>query len=161
MYMKHGKVKFGYKDSYDFEILSDIIGDWLTNFREVIVKRNNEGKCVGVPCLVLNEYYGQEFVNQKSMNGGLSNEEIDKAFEFWIGLIDQMIFAFTSEEPSYNGGWIEDDNHGVLTEDGNTAWSMRPNPEKWQEHQRECAAWKHKVDCGRMLFAKYSSHLWW
>ena len=146
MYIKHGKIKFSYRDSWDMEPLGTIIADWLKNFRDVIVKRNKEGKCIGVPSSVLSEAFGEEWCIEQSTNGGLTDDHIELGFNYWIAILDQMIYSFEMNEPIYSG---EFDGFEVKDE------------HLWQKYMEECDAHEEKCKEGRALFAKHFGSLWW
>ena len=154
MYIKHGKIKFSYRDSYDMEPLGTIIADWLKNFRDTIVKRNKEGNCIGVPSSVLAEAFGEEWYTEQSVNGGLTDEHIELGFNYWIAIIDQMIYSFEMNEPEYQGSLSH-----TISEDGQML--IDRDEELWQKYMEECERHEEKCKEGRALFAKHFCSLWW
>ena len=164
MYMKHGKIKFGYKDSYDCTyVLSPIIRDCIKNFRDVLIKREEEGKFTGVPTLVLEDLFGEEYVTHKyESDEGLSPSDLQQGFEHWLTILDQIIYAFDPEnEPDYQGGWTENEDHLTETENGYTRWNLSPDESKWKEYTEAREGWMDQVEHGRKLFSKFYQCLWW
>ncbi len=163
MYMKHGKLKFGYKDSYDCTyVLSPIIRDCIKNFRDVLIKREEEGKFTGVPNLVLEDLFGEEYIRQKYESGeGLSPNDLQQGLEHWLTILDQIIYAFGSEEPEYEGGFTEGAQHGEEDKNGFTRWNLLVEPIQWKEYIEARDAWYEQVEHGRKLFSKFYQCLWW
>ena len=164
MHMKHGKIKFGYKDAYDCTyVLSPIIRDCITNFRDVLIERENEGKFVGVPNLVLEDLFGKEYVEQKYISGdGLSPQDLQQGVEHWLSILDQIIYAFNPDlEPDYQGGWTESEGHLEDVGDGLTRWNITPDEDKWKEYMDAREGWYEQVTRGRELFSKFYDCLWW
>lgn len=86
MKIHRNTVKFGYKDSFHYSTLEQIIHNWLKNFKEVLEKRNAEGKCLVVP----NSISGHD-------KDDYSEESVNHGFQEWMNMLDEMITAFSPD----------------------------------------------------------------
>ena len=157
MRMKYGKVVFGYKDSWDSQTtLGVIIHDWLVNFKKVILEKKDH-PFMGVPNKVMNELYPDTHQH--------TDEQLQKGFEHWLFLLDEMIFAFSNDEPEYEGSFVRGKDHEDFdSEDskGLKTWNMEPDDlNEWNKFLKECDEYAAKVEAGRVLFGKYFSSMWW
>ena len=153
MQFKHGKIKFGYRDSYGKEVLEVIIHDWLVNFRDTLIKHRNEPVLLGVP--LLNEGHAPSS-DIHSLEGG------EEHFQAWIEIINKMIFAFSGYEPEYLGGFTEGVEHGTRTDKGLIVHSMHPTDTNlWERYREEFKDVESDKIEGRKLFAEYFENLWW
>jgi len=154
MRMKYGKVVFGYKDSWDSQTtLGVIIHDWLVNFKKVLIDKMNH-PMMGVPNKVMTELYPDTHE--------YTDEQLKEGFEHWLFLLDEMIFAFSNDEPEYSGSFKREVDHGVEKEDGLRTWNMQPDDlSEWNKFLKECDEYAAKVEAGRVLFGKYFSSMWW
>lgn len=156
MQLKYGKVKFGYKDSWSAEpILPEIIADWLTNFRKVLVdKQDND--FIGCPHRVMITVYP----NKTDFN--YTDEQVKQGLVKWIEMIDTMIYAFRNEEPDHEFKWVDGPEHNRVDDRGLIRWNKIPDDESaynvWKE---QCEQHRQKVELGRKLFAEYYDNLWW
>lgn len=132
MYVKKGKVIFGYKDTFSLDhTLASIIRAALVLFRSTIVEKHH-----GVPCEIIAELVESGDI-EYGKNFGVSDEAFDKAFALWLEKIDEMIFAFTD---------MSDAVYDHPTSKERVAASLEYNERK----QR-----------GLDLFAKHYTSLWW
>jgi hypothetical protein len=154
MYFKHGKVVFGYKDSYSADpVLSDIIVDWLQNFKDTINKNRDSG-FIGCPNTILVDY----FENKETY----TDEEVKQGLTKWLEVLDEMIYAFRNDAPDCTGVWIEGEGHGEETKEGTFKRRMLHKDEQaYKTYRDECDKHYQRVKRGRELFAKYYDALWW
>lgn len=151
MRYKHGKVLFGYKDSFDSSTLSKLIHDWLVNFQRVLIEKDASGSCLGVPSVVL----------PLREDGNFDEGDLEKGLSLWLAELDEMIFAFSDYEPEYKGGWIVGENHGKKTDDGYVFDMQRTDPIEGDRYKDECVVVEKRKEAGRLLFAKRFDDLWW
>lgn len=151
MRYKYGKVLFQYKDSFDYSTLSKLIHDWLVNFKEVLVKRNADKGCLGVPAAVL----------PLREDGSFDDRDLDAGLSIWFDELDEMIFAFSDYEPNYDGEWVAGEGHGEMV-GGGYRHNMEPtDPVEWDRYRDECIVVEKRKQAGRMLFAERFESLWW
>lgn len=154
MRMKYGKVVFGYKDSWDSQTtLGVIIHDWLVNFKKVLLDKKDH-PYMGVPNKVMVELYPdvEEY----------TDDQLHAGFDHWLFLLDQMIFAFSNNEPEYEGSFNRQEDHGKESETGLRVWNIEPDDmTEWNKFLKECDEYAATVEAGRELFGKYFSSMWW
>jgi len=150
--LKYGKVKFGYKDSWSAEpVLSEIIADWLKNFRNVLWEKR-----VGCPQQVLDLVYPDHD------HFNYTDEQIKQGLVKWFEMIDDMIYAFENIEPVYSGEWVNGEGHGDIDEHGHTRWNKQPSdPDAYRQHRDLCDRHHQRVKKGRQLFTEHYDSLWW
>lgn len=127
MYIKKGKPYFGKKDTWCmYSVLSPIIAAGLTKFKEEWSTHCMAG---------LNGTFTDWCINTGMVS--YLNDDYDYSDADWVKMeqvylymLDEMIYAFSSEEPSY---W-----DGV---------------EEFEAYHKRC-------DQGRMWFAEYFNSLW-
>lgn len=127
MYIKKGKSYFGKKDTWCMdEVLAPIIAEGLLKFKEAWCKS---------PLAGLNGKFTQwcvdvGMVSHLDNQADYSDEDWNKMEQVYLYILDEIIYAFSSEEP---------DIFGV----GNV----------WEEYNKRCAQ-------GRVWFAEYFHSLW-
>lgn len=159
MYMKHGKVKFGHKDTFNVsETLRPIIGDLLLKYAEA---EANAGEWRhAAPISFVEDVTGKttEFVTNTE---GFMVRDVDEEFmsELWEECVAKMVFAFTSTKPNRN-----DYNYGMnISENEETDYFTFTctGEEEAARHTLDMKVWLDKVQEGQELFGKYLSSLWW
>lgn len=146
MRVRRGTVEFGYKDSYDFTTITEIIQNWLINHKKVIDDKWKSGAVVGVPYKYLCKAEEMLGCEQGVANLLLSEQELstegvkeiwDKAHQLRLNDLDTMIKAWETEEYDLD---------------------KCKNIFEWREKQKELQEERHK---GRMLFIEEVEGLWW
>lgn len=140
-----GKWCFGEKDTWSLDdSLSPIILAGLTRFRDVLLKRDAEGKIVGYPSV----YSDQQGLNE------------DECFQAWIDDLNRMIYAFDennhpdAQYSEYNFEFSFED-HGVYSR------IVVDNQEEFDRYLKDCKIHEEKVKVGRRLFIEMYDNLWW
>lgn len=156
MRIKHGKVVFGYKDSFSADpVLSQIIADWLKNFKKVLYERINTDDQIGCPYNLLEDLYG------KTKDGHYSDAQIREGLRKFVEILDEMIYAFESDEPEPKCEYILD-NGGEKGVEGFIRFRVIPEDEdKYESWLDDVKKHYKRVEHGRELFAKYYDSLWW
>lgn len=145
----NGVWEFNRKDTYNLNsTLSPVIAAGLKKFLEVIQERDG-----GVP---------GKFI-QENLLKTETDEEMEIAFGAWTDVIREMIFAFDSEEPSFDGEFFEGPDHGKEGSVKNCKiWDMRPrDQEAWDKYMKDSREYEERVQKGYELFGKYFDNLWW
>ena len=157
MYMKHGKVVFGEKDTYSLPYtLNPIIGAALLKFKEV------EGKSSyrhAAPNNFIEDVLGQE-VQYTNDDEGFVIREVDEELmsTLWDECIDKMIFAFTSEEPDIMDYDFE---MKIIKDSDKNLTFMCTDEVENKRYTEDVMEWQDKVNEGYLLFGKYLQNLWW
>ena len=138
MYLKKGKVEFGYKDTYNLDtVLSEVILSGLVKFHNVLKEKDKAGKAYGVP-------YFEEI-----------GEDVEKASEKWFDILSKMIYAFDEKnEPDitkYNICFNLDIENKRL----------KYNQENYDKYLQDLQLYQEKKQEGLNLFAKHYESLWW
>lgn len=156
MRIKHGKVVFGYRDSFSADpVLSQIIADWLKNFKKVLSERIGTDALIGCPYNLLEDLYG------KTEDGHYSDAQIREGLRKFVEILDEMIYAFESDEPEPTCEYILDD---VCKDGGESFIRFRVIPEdedRYESWLDDVKEHYKRVERGRDLFAKYYDNLWW
>ena len=150
MYIKHGKPVFSYRDTFSMDMtLSPIIYAGVKKFRDVLLERNAEGKCLGVPSGLCDSY---------------EDTDVDAALEKWIGILDKIIYSFDPysqpdiEDYKFDIKWHNKGN----TEDGNTIVETEiVNEGEWRRYHKDLEEWEEACKEGRMLLMTHWNDMWW
>lgn len=159
MHMKYGKVKFGFKDTFDLRgVLRPVIAEALIKFKEVVEFHEYRHN----PNTFIEDMLGSE-IEYKSNEEGFIVRNIDEELmeELWWECVDKMIFAFTAKEPC-----IEDYDFSmdiITVEDAGKRASrfVCTNEEEYDRHTTDVMDYQTKVQEGYELFGKYLQDLWW
>ena len=113
MELKKGKVIFHQRELWCLDLtLNKIILSGLISYKDMITQ---EDSCKGVPSTVVGELIEKGVIEDK--NSGLSEEDIVIGFNYFLELIDKMIYAF--KDNPLEDHLIEDlDKHNKLCEEG-------------------------------------------
>lgn len=142
MYMKYGKVIFGYKDTFGLNYtLRPIIQAGLVKFKENLEIRYEKGACFGIPFLT-------------------ENEDIDESTLKWFAMLDKMIYAFDDKAEPDSSKYNFDLTWGEPNERGGRTVSIRNQAEADRYH-KDCKEHEDRVKEGLRLFAEYFDQLWW
>lgn len=144
MRMRGKKPIFGYNDTYNLDsTLAPIIAEGLKKFKEVLI----DHPFAGYPSAMEME---KDFtLEDVGVSEQAINLEKDNAyFQLWLNLLDEMIFAFDSEEPEMPDG-VFGEGFKVIDE------------AKYEAHDKEVRAYYARIKQGREYFAKYYDALWW
>lgn len=143
-----GEWQFGYKDTYGLDsTLNPIIAAGVRKFKEVLVTRNKDGKCFGVPSSVC-----------------YSDNVTDTDIQNWFDILDKIIYTFEDKEPdisayNYNIKMINGDVDPVT---GNTQVFFEcDNDQEYNRYTNDLEIHVKKVQDGLNLFAKHYKDLWW
>jgi hypothetical protein len=146
MYIKKGKPYFGKKDTWDMHyVLAPIIAAGLVKFKE--------DWCVH-PLAGLNGELTQWCVDQGMVSYtddyDYSEEDWVKMEQVYLYMLDEMIYAFSSEVPEYEGDYeptlpVKDRVHFKLM---------------YGAHLVNLKAYHKRCDIGRGYFAEYFQSLW-
>lgn len=152
--MRRKKPIFNVKDTYSLtHTLNPIICAGLKKFKEVVANRR-----VGVPCIVLCELF-------PDVKWDYTEDQYTEAFNLWLTYLDKMIYSFENREPDlddYSFTFVEGEDHGKPTEDGNYQYDMVvTNKEEYERYKSDEKIHERKVQEGLGLFAKYYTCLWW
>lgn len=151
MRMKGKKPIFNYGDTYSLDVvLSPIICAGIARFREVILEQHEKG-FGGVPGELVKEL-GIDSDDEKAF---------ESAFDHWISILDQMIYAFGENEPSITDYDFSFDMKPVGEEDELRYTIDVVNQEEHDRYEAELADHNKKVQEGLDLFAQYYHSLWW
>lgn len=131
--------------------LAPIIVAGLKKFKEVITEDGKDYR-KGYPVDILTEVsekhglpYGEE------TNYCVSEELGELTWNTFLGYIDEMIYAFESEEPEFDRPiHLKDLKRGEIHKE-----------KEWQDYVQERKEWNERCLKGRMLFAKHFESLWW
>lgn len=157
MRIKRGKVKFGYRDSYDVEdSLRPIIHDWLVNFKKTLQDIDTRGGCVGVPLTMIDE-----LGEPKSDDGCYDETEIRRGLELWYEKLDEMIFGFSPEPPIPSSVDFIMREHETTAEGFTRVTIDVVDEEAYNRHLEDEKQFYERAEKGRELFAKHFESLWW
>ena len=157
MRIKHGKVKFGYRDTYGVHnTLRPIIHDWLVNFKKTIQQVDERGGCIGVPSSIL-----KDFGIEPDESGNHSDDTLAEGIQKWYEVLDEMIYGFSEEPPipddvDFTMRTVKEYDNG-LTE-VTVDVSNQTSYDAYLAQERE---FYQRAEKGRELFAKYFENLWW
>ncbi len=151
MYMKHGKVQFGYKDTFSLDrTLRPIIAAALEKFVEV----TKHHPMRHIPTCFIEDVLGRS-VEYKPNEDGFVVRDVDEDLmeELWWECVDKMIYAFKEDEPN------------ILYYAFETGFSSKgitsTNPKESERYHKDVNIHYNKVQEGSELFGKYLSTLWW
>lgn len=90
--------------------------------------------------------------------------EFEKAVKEWHSCIEEMIYAFSAEEPEYTGGFSRDITDFILGNSDEPIKSCTIEPldkEAYDQYRIDLKVHHTRVDKGAELFGKYFYGLWW
>ena len=113
MQFKKGKVVFHQRELWCLDLtLNKIILSGLISYKDMITK---EDSSKGVPSTVVEELIEKGAIENK--HSGLSEEDITLGFNYFIELLDKMIYAF-KDNPVKDHLVKDLDKHNKLCEEG-------------------------------------------
>lgn len=162
MQFKHGKVVFGYKDTFSMEsTLAPIICAGLKKFKEIA---NAEPDRKWLPSSVTEELIAQGVIAYQE-DYCLSEIDWDKAMAHYEYLIDEMIYAFDeSNEPNISD---YDFHYNMDTEEADSKTGYIPatitctNKEESDRYTKAMQEYYDRCDKGREVFSRHFKSLWW
>lgn len=157
MRIKHGNVKFGFRDTYGVHhTLRPIIHDWLVNFKKTIQEVDERGGCIGVPGNIMSDF-GIHWDD----DGSYSEDRLKDGMEKWYEVLDEMIYGFSEEPPipdnvGFSVRTVAEHDNGMteITIDIDNQGAY----DSYLERKRQ---FYERAEKGRELFAKYFENLWW
>lgn len=147
-----GKWKASYRDTYSLDYtLSPIIYAGLSQFHEVLEKRNKEGGCLGVP----SEYCANPDVD-------VTDQEVQN----WLDDIKKMMYAFENKEPDmkdYNFSLEMVPVPGGIAKEGcSVPYTIEcDNEEEKARYYADLDSYEKRVQEGLDLFGSKFKSLWW
>ena len=152
MQFKYGKVKFGYKDTFNmYGTLGPIIVGGVRKFKEVIIEKKDMDY-MGVPTSTFTKEELSNFV-----------DVTDEHFQRWVDILDKIIYAFEDNEPhlaDYN--FTLEFISGEPSANGTIPLEiLRSDENEYQRWLNDSKIHKDKVLEGRKLFAEHFDGLWW
>ena len=161
MQIKKGKTLFSYKDTWNLNTqLSKVIVSGLLKFKEVI---NAEEGRKGVPASISCYLVEQGEISYED-GFSLSDEDWEKAYAYFDYVLDEMIFAFSDNEPDimaydFKHNMIRDD---VQDDSPCVAMTIEcTNEEESTRYNKDMVEYGERCEKGRELFAKFYDGLWW
>lgn len=146
--LKTGGYSFTSKEVWNLDYtLRPIIAGGLKRFIADVHKHSNHA---GVPGTFCSDFgFDTE-----------SEEDYKKALTAWYDALDDMLFAFSVDEPECQTGikrTKESDN-----DDGTITYTLEPEDQAaYDRHIEEYKAWADRRQKGAALFGKYFYGLWW
>lgn len=122
------------------DYLAGIIHEGLVEFKKVLM----EDGTGSYPGGFIEDYFSE-----------ITEEQDKENFNRWLDIIDQMIYAFNTD----NQPEITDYDFG-FTYNQKTYMMELDNTEGYNQYQKDLEAWKAKQVEGRELFVKYLDNLW-
>jgi hypothetical protein len=146
MYIKKGKPYFGKKDTWSMEsVLAPIIAAGLIKFRDEWLVSHEAGLNGG-----LTQWCVDTGMVSYIDDYDYSESDWDKMEQVYLYMLDEMIYAFSSEAPEYEGEYeptlpVKDRVHFQLM---------------YGRHIVNLKDYHSRCDIGRGYFAKYFNSLW-
>lgn len=155
-----GEWKFSYKDTFSLDmVLKPIIASGLKTFKQVIKSKNLKG----IPINVISECeFYSKYENDISLNYNFTEQEMEIAEQLWYEILDKIIYAFDSEEPTWKSVGY-DSKLIFIPSEKNSYGSIEFKDIKGNKQDWLDAVKLHnkKVEEGLQLFSKHFNNLWW
>lgn len=152
MYIKHGKVQFSRRDTFALdEALSPIIASGLKKFYEVIQDRENG--IMGVPTSV--------FDKAGADSSSDDPKEFDKAYDYWLTVLQEMIYAFDSKEPDMDNYDFDIQMNKVEGSEERRYTLDVVGEDEHKRYEEDLEAHYERCKKGRELFVEHYLSLWW
>jgi hypothetical protein len=159
MKLHKGKWKANFRDTYSLQdTLSPIIGAALVKYKEVITEEGCMRK--GLPVTWLRKCVDEGVVEWEDERCGImSDESFDKCFNLWLAMLDDCIYAFTTEEPDISK--YDFDFNQVFSEQGHLTRIECTNEDENERYNRDVDEHFERVSKGFKLFGENLQGFWW
>ena len=161
MQFKKGKTLFSYKDTWNLNTqLSKVISSGLLKFKEVInVEEGRKGVPASISCYLVE----QEEISYED-GFSLSDEDWEKAYNYFDYALDEMIFAFSDNEPDIMAYDFKHEMIRSEVQDNSPCVAMTiecTNQEESDRYSKDVEDYNDRCEKGRGLFALHFDSLWW
>lgn len=145
------------KDCWSMDsTLAPIIAAGLKKFKEEIT----EGKHTkGLPSLIIHDFKDElDIKYTKEDNYSLSDEDFSKLAKKYLEVLDEMIFAFDSEEPEMDFEAIYGTGDTLTILENRF---VEKDEAAYKLYDTTRTKYYERCEKGRLFFAKYFDTLWW